>query len=79
MQGAGAKIAAIDAVFVFMLAMAVYNNAAGIVLGVLTLVPILGLIVLLIINGKATSILRQHGIKVGLMGASSRQILPASS
>jgi hypothetical protein len=62
------------AVFVFMLALSVYNTAAGIVLGILTLVPLIGLIILLIINARATRILRQHGIRVGLMGANPRQI-----
>jgi hypothetical protein len=62
------------AVFVFMLALSVYNTAAGVVLGILTLVPLIGLIILLIINARATKILRQHGIRVGLMGADPRQI-----
>lgn len=62
------------AVFVFMLAIALYSTAAGIVLGILTLIPLVGLIVLLIINGKATNVLRQNGIRVGLMGADPRQI-----
>jgi hypothetical protein len=57
------------AVFVFMLALTVYSTGVGIVLGILTLIPIVGLIVLLVINGKATTILRQHGIQVGLLGA----------
>jgi hypothetical protein len=39
------------------------------VLGVLALIPLVGLIVLLIVNGKATKILREHGVRVGLMGA----------
>jgi hypothetical protein len=63
-----------SAVFVFMLAIALYGTGAGIILGILTLIPIVGLIVLLIVNGKATSILRAHGIKVGLLGADPRQI-----
>ena len=62
------------AVFVFMLAIALYSTAAGIVLGILTLIPLVGLIVLLIINGKATNVLRHHGVRVGLMGADPRQI-----
>ena len=57
------------AVFVFMLALSLYGTGVGILLGILTLVPLLGLLVLLIINGKATTILRQHGLKVGLLGA----------
>jgi hypothetical protein len=63
-----------SAVFVFMLAMTVYGTGAGIVLGILTLVPLVGLIVLLIVNGKATKILREYGINVGLMGADMSQV-----
>jgi len=62
------------AVFVFMLALAVYNTGTGIVLGLLTLIPLIGLIVLLIVNGKATTILKSYGIAVGLMGAKMNQI-----
>jgi hypothetical protein len=57
------------AVFVFMLALRVYSTGVGILLGILALVPCLGLIILLIVNGKATNILRQNGIAVGLLGA----------
>lgn len=62
------------AVFVFMLAMSLYSTTTGIVLGILTFIPLVGLIVLLIVNGKATNVLRQNGITVGLMGAKSSQI-----
>ena len=62
------------AVFVFMLSLALYNTATGVILGILTLIPLVGLIVLLIINGKATKVLRDHGIQVGLMGAKTNQI-----
>jgi hypothetical protein len=58
-----------SAVFVFMLAIKVYGTGLGIVLGILSLIPCIGLIVLLIVNGKATGILKQNGIKVGLLGA----------
>ena len=57
-----------------MLAIAIYNTAMGIVLSILTLVPLVGLIILLIVNGKATGILRANGIKVGLLGAKTSQI-----
>jgi hypothetical protein len=56
-------------VFVFLLAMKVYSTGMGVLLGILTLIPCIGLIVLLIVNGKATSVLRAHGYKVGLLGA----------
>jgi hypothetical protein len=61
-------------VFVFLLSTKVYGIGAGILLGILTLVPCLGLIVLLIINQKATTVLRQNGIKVGLLGADPKTI-----
>jgi hypothetical protein len=65
------------AVFVFMLAISLHNIAAGITLGILTLIPLVGLVVLLIINSTATKLLQSHGIKVGLMGADLNQIPPA--
>ncbi len=59
----------IAAVCIFILALSLYNTALGIVLGILTLIPVVGLIVLLVVNSKATTVLRQNGLKVGLMGA----------
>ena len=56
-------------VFVLLLSMKVYSTAVGILLAILTVVPCLGLLVLLTVNGKATTILRQNGHKVGLLGA----------
>jgi hypothetical protein len=61
-------------VFVFLLATKVYSTGLGIVLGILTLIPCVGLIVLLIINGKATAVLKKHGINVGLLGANLSDI-----
>jgi hypothetical protein len=57
-------------VFVFLLSTKVYGVAIGILLGLLTFLPCIGLLVLLIINGKATNVLRQNGHRVGLLGAS---------
>jgi hypothetical protein len=37
-------------------------------------VPCFGLLLLLIVNQKATSILQQNGIRVGLMGADMSQL-----
>lgn len=62
-------VGVIGAVFVFRLAMIVFGTGLGIVLGVLSLIPLIGLIVLLVVNGKATNVLKQNGIKVGLLGA----------
>jgi hypothetical protein len=38
-------------------------------LGILTLLPCIGLITLLVVNAKATAILKAGGLKVGLLGA----------
>ncbi len=59
----------VGAVFVFLLAIKVYGTGLGIVLGILSLVPLIGLFVLLVVNGKATRVLRDNGIHVGLLGA----------
>lgn len=56
-------------VYTVMLATQVYSTGLAILMGILAIVPCVGLIVLLIINGKATSVLRAKGIKVGLFGA----------
>jgi hypothetical protein len=56
-------------VFVFLLATKIYGTGIGILLGILTLIPCIGLIVLLIVNGKTTAILKQNGVKVGFLGA----------
>ena len=54
--------------FVFLLSTKVYNLGVGIVFGILSVVPLVGLLVLLAVNGKATTILRANGHRVGLMG-----------
>lgn len=62
------------AVFAFLLAIKTHGTGQGILLGILCLVPCVGLLVLLIINSKATSVLKQNGIKVGLLGADLKSI-----
>lgn len=54
---------------VVLLAMKVYHPLVGIILGFMAFIPCLGLLVLLLINGKATTILKQNGVRVGLLGA----------
>ncbi len=61
-------------VFVVLLAMKVYSPVLGVVLGVFTLVRCIGLIVLFLVNGKATKVLKQNGIKVGFFGADLSQV-----
>ncbi len=68
---AGAMLAVdvVGVIFVFLLATKLYGIGVGILLGLLTFAPCLGLITLLIVNARATAILRQAGLKVGLLGA----------
>jgi hypothetical protein len=61
-------------VFVFLLATQVYSTGMGVLLGILTLFPCIGLLTLLIINSKATTVLRKHGIRVGFLGAKTSDI-----
>ncbi|MFA9479774.1 hypothetical protein ACERK3_15920 [Phycisphaerales bacterium AB-hyl4] len=56
-------------VFVFLLATKLYGIGIGILLGLLTLIPLVGLIILLAVNARATHTLRRNGIEVGLLGA----------
>ncbi|MGD9720623.1 MAG: hypothetical protein AB7O59_16530 [Pirellulales bacterium] len=65
-------------VTVFLLAVNVYETWVGAVVGLLALVPCLGLLVLLAVNAKATSILRRNGIKVGFLGANLAQFQAGS-
>lgn len=59
----------IAAIFTILLAIKTHGTGLGIILGVLCLVPILGLLILLLVNQKATTVLQLNGIKVGLLGA----------
>jgi hypothetical protein len=61
-------------VFVFLLSIQVYSTGLGILYAILTMVPCVGLLMLLIINGKATTILRNNGIPVGFLGADLSRI-----
>jgi hypothetical protein len=61
-------------IFVFLLSIKVYGVGLGIVFGFGSLVPCINLIVLLVINSKATSILKDNGIKVGFLGANPSDV-----
>ena len=52
-----------------MLATPLHGAAAGVLLGVLTILPLVGLIVLIVVDSKATNVLKINGIPVGLFGA----------
>jgi hypothetical protein len=67
-------LATVQIVFVFLLATKVYGTGTGIAMAVFVIVPCVGLLLLLLINGKATSILREYGVHVGLMGARQKDL-----
>lgn len=46
----------------------------GLCISILTIPPFVGILVLLIVNGRATKILKNHNIKVGLFGAGKKAI-----
>lgn len=64
----------VGAVFVFRLAIKLYGIVVGVLVGVLTLVPFLGFLLLLLVNQRATSKLQLAGVKVGFLGANPDQI-----
>jgi cobalamin biosynthesis protein CobD/CbiB len=53
---------------IFLLAKELYNVATGVVCAIFMLAPCISLLVLLIVNQKATSYLQAHGVEVGFMG-----------
>lgn len=59
----------IGTALVFLLAIKVDGLGLGILLALLTLLPVIALPMLLVINGRATRVLRQNGYRVGLLGA----------
>jgi hypothetical protein len=65
----GLVVAVASAVFVYLLARALFNVAVGMLFALLTFVPWLGLLGLLVLNQMATAALRKEGIAVGLLGA----------
>lgn len=64
-------LSAIAAIVFLMLMMSAMQSSTGARVGAAIglLVPIVGLIVLLVVNGKATRLLRDSGYRVGLLGA----------
>ncbi len=55
-------------VYVFLLATKLYGTGFGILLGLLTLLPLIGIVVLLIVNARAIAVLRSAGVDVGFFG-----------
>ncbi len=60
-------------VFAILVATRVYSTVLGIFLGLLAIIPCVGLVILLVINQAATKKLTENGIKVGFFGANMSQ------
>jgi hypothetical protein len=63
-------LGAVGAVFVFLVSWELRGAFAAVAFGGATLIPCVGLLVLAMVSGYATTELRKHGVKVGLFGAS---------
>ncbi|MEM7626252.1 MAG: hypothetical protein AAF333_11705 [Planctomycetota bacterium] len=56
--------------FIILLAAKLYSIGIAVMFGILGLIPLVGLIILLSVNNKATQALREAGYEVGFWGAS---------
>ena len=68
LQIAFAILAIVQLVFVFGLARRTCNLVSAIILTVLALFPCIGLMILFIVNQRATKVLQENGIPVGFLG-----------
>lgn len=60
----------VGGLFVFLLSWELRGPFAATVFGIATVVPCIGLLILTMVNGYATTELRKHGVPVGVFGAS---------
>lgn len=61
--------------FVFKIAITAFPGFPGVALGFLSLIPIFGLLVIVFINGRATSLLEEAGVKVAFFGVPKEEIV----
>jgi hypothetical protein len=64
----------VGGIFSFLLYWTLRGPFAAVVMGLATVVPCIGVLVLLTANSTATAALRTHGIPVGLLGAADPDI-----
>jgi hypothetical protein len=64
----------VGGIFVFLLYWTLRGPFSAVLMGLATVVPCLGLLVLLAASAAATAALRTHGIPVGLLGAADSDI-----
>lgn len=75
--GVSTLVGVVGGVLVFLLATKLSGPVLGAFLGLLTLVPCLGLVVLMIVSVQATGALTAHGVRVGLIGAKRADLAKA--
>ncbi len=63
-------LGAVGGVFVFLLSWELRGAFAALVFGLATVVPLMGLVILTLVNGYASTELKKHGVPVGVFGAS---------
>jgi hypothetical protein len=59
----------VGGIYVFMLSWELRGAFAAVVFGFATVVPCMGLLILTMVNGYATTELKKHGVPVGVFGA----------
>lgn len=64
----------VGAAFVFMLSWELRGAFAAIAFGLATLVPVMGVLILTLVNGYASAELKKHGLKVGIFGANFAEV-----
>lgn len=69
----GILVVIIGIMLVYQLATVLRSSPAWLY-AILMIVPLISLVILLSLNGQATAALRGRGVRVGLMGASSRDL-----
>jgi Mg2+/Co2+ transporter CorB len=67
-------VAVFAMVAIFLLAKQIIGTAVGVLCAILMTAPCISLIVLLVVNQKATSYLQKNGVRVGFLGADPNSI-----
>jgi hypothetical protein len=75
-MGIFALLSLATAVSGIVLAFHVYGVVWAVIGGIFTLIPCLGVLLLLRVNSEATTRLQEHGVTVGLLGADPDSIAP---
>jgi hypothetical protein len=67
-------VGVIAAIYVFRLSLEIYSTGTGIALAIGTMIPCIGLLVLVVINSKATGTLNVYGVRVGFLGVGGTEM-----